>query len=579
MPADEPTRSLTMDGVTVPFRPGQTVAGALIAAGRHVTRTTRIGARPRGLFCGIGGCFDCLITVNGRPNVRACLEPATAGDVVSTQRGVGTAPGGPLSSTNNPVREDVEIVVVGAGPAGLAAAVAAADAGAKVTVVDAGTAPGGQYLRRSSIDAPGIPWRHHQGPAEALGRALGHARICFLHRHLAWLTRMDGGGRPVLHAVDAADGREIELRATVAIVATGAYDRVVPFPGWDLPGVVTAGAAQALLKGQDVLVGRRVVVAGTGPFLLAVAAGLTAAGGQVAAVVEANRPCGWLRHLPAVLRAPGKVTDATRYLATLRRAGVRVLTGSAVTAVTGTAGSLHVRVDRVDREWLPRPGRPRGYDVDAVCVGFGFTPALELAIGFGCTVRTSGWDGSLVVETDQLQRTTVPGVLAAGEVTGIGGADRATAQGRIAGLAAAQAIGRLGAAAAETIAAARRTVRSEDRFAAAMHAVYRARPGWQSWLADDVLLCRCEEVAVARVRRDIRELGADDLRSLKLLSRVGMGVCQGRVCGHAAAELLRAHTSMPTDLLPVATRPIATPVPLRILAGVDTPADEEERAP
>lgn len=590
MPVDRPTESLRVDGQTVPVVPGQTIAGALIAAGRYVTRTTRIDARPRGVFCGIGACFDCLITVNGRANVRSCQEPARAGDVVVTQRGTGMggaagsragmAPGVSTHGRQSPAREDVEIVVVGAGPAGLAAAVSAAEADAAVTIIDAEAAAGGQYLRQSSVDSPHVRWRHHRVPAGMLSRAGNHPNIRLLRRHQVWLTRLDDSGRPVVHVLDAAEDRQRVLHARVVVLATGAYDRVVPFPGWDRPGVVTAGAAQALLKGQGVLVGRRMVVAGTGPFLLVVAAALAAAGGQVAAVVEANRPYGWMQHLPAVLGAPRKLADAARYLAVLRRRRVPVLTGSAVTAVTGCAGALRVQVDRVDRSWVVRRGRPRIFDVDALCVGFGFTPAVELAIGFGCTVRTSTWDGSLVVETNDLQRSSVPYVLAAGEITGIGGADRASAQGRIAGLTAAHATGRLGdAARARAASAALRTVRAEDRFAAAMHAVYQVGSGWQSLLADDTLLCRCEEVSVARARRDIRELGADDLRSLKLLSRVGMGLCQGRVCGSAAAELLSAETGIAPDLAPLATRPIATPVPLRVLADADASFDEVEETP
>ncbi|GFJ92173.1 FAD-dependent oxidoreductase [Phytohabitans rumicis] len=184
------------------------------------------------------------------------------------------------------------------------------------------------------------------------------------------------------------------LRPGAVVLAPGAYDRVVPFPGWDLPGVVTAGGAQAHAKNSGVPVGQRVLVAGTGPFLLAVAATLAGVGADVVAVVEAARLSRWLRHPGAVLRSPGRVLEAGRYLS--RR--IPLWQGSAVTAVEPYGAALRATVDGHGT-----------VDVDAVCVGHGFTPSVELALAFGCATRTDPRDGSLVVAVDDDQRTTVPG--------------------------------------------------------------------------------------------------------------------------------------------------------------------------
>ncbi|MEV4754334.1 NAD(P)/FAD-dependent oxidoreductase [Micromonospora sp. NPDC049559] len=493
------------------------------------------------------------------------------------------------------------LVVVGAGPAGLAAAVAAADAGATVTVVDLGQRPGGQYLRQPLV--AGVPPARHSRRAETLlGRALAHRRITFLARHQVWwagtdATPADGaappapgagpaGGAPAPgagpHGGTSAPGGvtlrllgpagPVTLTAPAVVLAPGGYDRVVPFPGWDLPGVVTAGAAQALAKGQGVLVGRRVLVAGTGPFLLTVAAGLARAGARVAAVVEAAPLRRWARQPRAVVGAPGKLVEAARYLATLRRYGVPVRRGRAVTEVTPDGDGLRATIRRVDAGWRPAGGGTRTARVDAVCVGHGFTPSIELAVALGCATRVDPADGSPVVAVDGLGRSSVPGVLVAGEATGVGGAELAISTGELAGLAAAHRLGLLDdAALARTAAPALRRAAGQRRFAAALHRAYPVPDGWTGWLRPETVLCRCEEVTAGELRGAVRRYGVDDVRALKLVTRIGMGPCQGRVCGRAATCLLAAASGRDQPPEAFANRQIVMPVPLGAVAEEGTP--------
>ncbi|MFC7614918.1 FAD-dependent oxidoreductase [Actinokineospora soli] len=333
-------------------------------------------------------------------------------------------------------------------------------------------------------------------------------------------------------------GRTVDADALV--LATGAYDRALPFPGWDLPGVYTAGAAQALAKGQRVAVGKRVLVAGTGPFLLPVARALLGVGADVVGVLEANRP-NWLARPSGLLAGAGKAGELAGYAATLARHRVPYRTRTAVVAAHGRDRVEAVTVARLDGGWRVRPGTARDVEVDAVCVGYGFVPQLELARAAGCALR----DG--FVEVDAAQRTSVPGVHAAGELTGIGGADLAAAEGRVAGLAA--------AGVADVPRRALRRVRALRRFAASLAAAHPVRPGWRTWLTDDTLVCRCEEVTY-RALRD----GASGARALRLTTRAGLGVCQGRVCGPTVADLV----GLPADAF--TRRPIATPVRLGELA-------------
>ncbi len=435
-----------------------------------------------------------------------------------------------------------DVVVVGAGPAGMQAALAAAAAGCAVDLLDSAPRPGGQYLRQPP-----------EGGSSPLFTAVAtHPRIRWHPGTTVWAAEP---GRLYLSAGAALDHRAV-------VLATGGYDRALPFPGWELPGVLTVGGAQALVKGQRVLAGRRIALSGTGPFLLPVAAALAEAGARVVGVFEAGHPGGWAGHLPAVGTAPGRLREGWDYLRVLRRHRVPLRWRHAVVRAHGQREVAGATVARLRPDWTVVPGSERRLDVDAIAVGYGFVPVLDLALALGADATPDG------VRVDGWQRTATPGVFAAGEVTGIGGARLAAAEGRLAGLAASVYCGQLAEREAYRLGAGARRQRVRyRRFAAALRAVYPVRDGWRTWLEDGTLVCRCEEVPVAAVRHAVEELGVTDLRTLKLVARTGMGMCQGRVCGAAVADLFRAYTGTPPpDPLRLATRPLVVPVPLGTLA-------------
>ena len=297
------------------------------------------------------------------------------------------------------------------------------------------------------------------------------------------------------------------------------------------------------------------------------ATGLALAGADVIGVFEANSATGFRRHPAAIAGNLGKLVEGAGYAGTMLRYRIPYRTRTTVVAAHGAGRVAAATVARLDADWRLLPGSEQRLDCDAVAVGYGFTPQLEIPLQLGCATRLDA-DGSLVAVVDDQQRATVPGVYLAGEVCGVGGAMLSMVEGELAGRQAAHATDRT----RQDHAAVARLLRRRSAlraFAAALHDTYPVRPGWMSWLADDTQVCRCEEVSAGAVTRSIAQHGATDARTVKLLTRGGMGLCQGRVCGFAVACLtasLLGRAPSAEDLRGLTARPIAQPVTLGELA-------------
>ncbi len=473
--------------------------------------------------------------------------------------------------------EPYDLAVIGAGCAGLAGAVAARELGLSVALLDASAQVGGQYFRHpaAALKAARPEALHHQWSAFADLRRRGEqSGVEHLVGHHVWTVARDGEESWTVHAVTGSDGdgeRPMRVRARAILLATGAYERHLPFPGWTLPAVVAAGGAQAMLKSGLVLPGRRIVVAGSGPLLLAVASCLAAAGARVPAVVEASGYLRYARHPRALAANLHKLTEAAVHAMALLRHRVRLRTRSAVTEVHGTDRVEAVTVSRLDPQWRPVRGTGRLIACDALAVGHGLIPQIELATALGCATRRTS-EGTHALVLDGLQQTSVPGIWAAGETGGVGGWQLARAEGELAGIAVAARLRNepalLGGGRVRKLRGRRDRMRA---FADAMAAAHAPGRGWTGWLTDDTDVCRCEEVTAGRVREAVTDFGARDARTVKLLTRAGMGWCQGRVCG-AAVACLSAGGSEGIPPSPE-RRPLAVPVPLGVLGSLDEPDD------
>lgn len=384
-----------------------------------------------------------------------------------------------------------DIVIVGAGPAGLAAAQAAASAGGSVAVLDDNPQAGGQIWR-------GGP--QHSGDARAarLWTTLSQTRnVRFFNSAKVLLP--SAPGVLLVETPDAA----FTLGYRKLILATGARERLLPFPGWTLPGVFGAGGLQALAKGGFPVAGKRIVVAGSGPLLLAVAATLTERGAQVLAILEQAPLHRVARFACSLAATPSKLLQAIR----LRRqlAGIPYHLNSHVLRAEGD--------EHLTQVLLQIGSRQQAIDCDYLACGFGLIPNTEAANAFGCSVA----DGA--VQVDRWQQTSVADLYCAGESTGIGGVDLALAEGQIAGLA---AIGNLTQAARHV--AERRRWQS---FAARLARAFALRDELRRLADANTIVCRCEDVCHGQLQQQ------PGWRSAKLHTRCGMGPCQGRICGGA----------------------------------------------
>lgn len=443
-----------------------------------------------------------------------------------------------------------ELAIVGAGPAGMAAAEVAADCGIDVTVIDEQAAPGGQIYRQPPSEFVVPDWLEES--LYAAGKALlrrvsGDDRI----RRIGGATvsgilpaiETGADGRFTLIVDGSSDVRRIASESV--LVAPGCYDMPVLFPGWNLPGVMAAGGIQAFVKSQRFVPGQRFLFVGSHPLQLVVADQLVRAGADVAGVlfVQGRRRALQLLKSPAAAwRGRGKLVQAAGILRRLRRAGVPVRFGETLLCAKGKDCLDGVVVAPVGPDGTADRAKSRIIDCDCVGVCFGFVASSELARQAGAATAWNAPRGGWIATHDHWMRTTMPGLYVAGEITGVAGADVAAEEGRLAALACALDLGRIDASRANRLARGpRRALESLNRFGDLLSDL--SWPGdrcLDQWQTDpEVNLCKCEEVTVgnfvAQLEQNPHVTAAN---SAKLLTRVGMGLCQGRYCQFAVTRLV-----------------------------------------
>ena len=533
--------TITVDGKPMAARAGESLAAAMVADGRRIGRHTQAGA-PRHVFCGMGVCFDCLAIVKGQGAVRACMTKVENGMEVTSWPASGmpsleelpalaALPEGPLA------RERCQLAVIGAGPGGLEAAVAAAEAGVKVTLIDERPDLGGQYYKQpaSSIKGGVREDSRFRGGARLINRAK-KAGCAMLSGATVWRAQqLDGQIElAVLH-----EGRIFYLEPERLVVAPGAYDEPLPVPGWTLPGVYTVGGMQNLLRSYGVMPEGPVAVCGNGPLILQLASELVSAGVTVAAVVSASPVA--VDRIPDFFgigaNSPSLAVEGMQYITNLLAHRVPIHTGRVITRVEGTDAPERVFIAKAGANGQVDLASEKAIEATAVAMGYGFFPSSEIARQLGCEYNAaSGENETMWAGRGVDGESSIPGVYIVGEAGGIGGAKIAACQGRLAGIRVAETIMGKPGGRKRTLRVLRELAR-HMAFQASLNKAFAAELDPLAFIPENTLICRCEEVSLGELKKVIRD-GANDIGSIKRLTRAGMGRCQGRYCQKHLATLL-----------------------------------------
>lgn len=455
--------------------------------------------------------------------------------------------------------EKVDLLIVGAGPAGLAAAIEARSSGVSVTLLDEQPAPGGQIYR--GVDGAGTKIRSALGDDYAAGSALTRAFSESGARHIAGAAVWNVGRD--LQVNFLIEGANKALQARNIILASGAMERPFPVPGWTLPGVMGAGAAQILIKSAGAFPSEPVVLAGCGPLLYLLASQYVAAGVQIKAVVHTTTSASYLRaaeHLPGALLGWRDLRKGLHMLRVLRRKGVPVFAGAENFAIEGDVHAEAIR--------FTRRGKTHRIASPLILLHQGVVPNTQ----FSWALRAShGWDDAQlcwIPETDSNGKIEDTAIYLAGDCRGIVGAKASASQGRLAAIAACKS---LGVAGGQELHQRERTVRAELkeqlRIRPFLDALYRPTESHRMPKENSVVVCRCEEVTAGSIRK-YAELGCQGPNQTKAFGRCGMGPCQGRLCGLTVTELLAQARGVPPAAVGYyRIRPPIKPVTLGELAG------------
>jgi NADPH-dependent 2,4-dienoyl-CoA reductase/sulfur reductase-like enzyme len=463
-------------------------------------------------------------------------------------------------------RQKVDLLIVGSGFAGIVAASEFKDTALKVAVVDENLHIGGQLLRKIP-EQLGSHNRYHPDYVKRIGFSFIEAakqNKIEIYNHTRIL-----GIYPDRRVLIERDGKRVEeLECGAIIMATGARERFLPFKGWTLPGVYSAGMAQVLMKSSAVLPARKVVVAGSGLFLYSVGYELVKNGAAVPAVYEQSGLIDKVKLMPALLHQMSKVSEGARYMSKLVLNGVGIRYRHRVIEARGNGALESVVVAKVGPDGRVIPGREKIIPTEALAIGYGFVPNVELLQLAGCELQFDPDKGGWIAVTDDRLETCVPSVYAAGEVTGIGGALKSITEGHLAALSVREQIGEVTSKTAE----ARRSELLRQRrhhmnFVRLFNGLYRIPQGAYEEIPDDTLICRCEDVSMGDIR-DAVKMGLTTPGALKVAVRTGMGNCQGRICGPVVADLMAGLTgASQTELQALSVRPPIKPVSVASLIG------------
>ena len=461
--------------------------------------------------------------------------------------------------------ETYDLLVVGAGPAGLSAATRAAELGLSVLLADENPAPGGQIYRAvttTPVKNRAILGEDYWRGGEIVAR-FERSPAAYAPRCTVWSIGPDETAPGTFELGLSLDGKARIIGAKQVILATGAQERPFPIPGWTLPGVMTAGAAQIALKSAGAIPSGRTVIAGCGPLLYLLAGQLAAAGCQIAAVLDTTPAANWSKALAAVpdfLRSPYLAKGLKLMLAARRK--LRFVSG--VTSLTATGSGKLATVQ------FEQGGRTGTIACDTLLLHQGVIPSVNFSNAAGCAHDFDVEQHAWLPRVDAWFASTVPGIAIAGDGAGIGGAESAALRGEIAAFGVASRLGKLGEAERDRqVAPIRTELDKKLRGRRFLDLLYKPAPQFLAPPKDETIVCRCEEVTAGQIRDAAKRLGVTGPNQMKAFLRCGMGPCQGRLCGPTVVELIaETRGTTPAETGYYRLRPPIKPVTLAELAAL-----------
>jgi NADPH-dependent 2,4-dienoyl-CoA reductase/sulfur reductase-like enzyme len=463
---------------------------------------------------------------------------------------------------------EIDLAIIGGGPSGIVAAIEAAKAGVKVVLLDENQKLGGQIYRQFEkgfkvTDSKELG-ENYQKSLDLLNQFGSVSnKIEYLNSATVWGVFQNNT------LAFARHGATSSIKFKKLLIANGAYDRPVPFPGWTLPGVFTAGGAQKFTKTERILPGKKILLAGTGPLQLVLAYQILKAGGKIEAILEAgNVRHNWFKVLKGIWGNWDDLKEGWKYLNYIKKSGVPILRNHLILEVRGDSQVEEAVFAEIDKNWRPKTHTERIVKVDTVCVGYGLVPLTELTMLAECKHIFDRRLGGYIPERDDKMETTVSGIYTVGDGAGVAGSKVAIEEGRIAGTSIACSLGYISDEHANMhLKASRRNLDKINRLRNVLDEISMPRVGLYELANDETVICRCEEITLKEIKSAITD-GTTRVKDLKRKTRVGMGTCEGRMCGPNLIEFMRyqlnASAEEPGYLTP---RPPVKPIALGVLAN------------
>jgi|ETN07SMinimDraft_1059922.scaffolds.fasta_scaffold01536_7 pyruvate/2-oxoglutarate dehydrogenase complex dihydrolipoamide dehydrogenase (E3) component/bacterioferritin-associated ferredoxin len=429
----------------------------------------------------------------------------------------------------------VDLVVLGAGPAGVAAANVASKEGAEVVIIDENSSAGGQIYRAPPNEfQPQNSFKSDEfREGEKQRNILKNSNVKALFKHRVWSVSSD-----LVVSTVGPNGLS-SWHARSLIIANGALERIIPFPGWTIPGVIGLAASTILLKSQYVLPGQSTVVAGCGPLLIAVANGIIKSGGKVSAIIDLNSKSDWIKAFPRLLSRPDQLFKGMSWFANIMKAGIKLYGGHAVTNTKQVDNVLRISIAPINSAGSILDSKNQKIvEGDCLAIGHGLFPSTEITRLLKAKHIYDPLKGGWVPLIDDDFRSSIPGVYIAGDATGISGAFSAVQKGRIAGMAAVRDLNVMSSQKYKAkIKSELIILKKNENFGKAAVRLMKFRPELIQTITSETIVCRCEDVFRSEIDEAI-ESGARDLNQLKAWTRCGMGPCQGRTCSEAIEAIL-----------------------------------------